>query len=200
MPVFTDALIGDTLHLSAEEFGAYCLILFATWRNNGRALPDDDRKLARICRTNIMRWRKSLRPKLVGFFNLEDGFWHQKRLEKEWSLVHKKIQNATEVGKRGAAAKWLKYRQPELPEAEPEQSKGNGTHTPTQGYIYNKYINTSSPHAREGLPPETPWPNRCRAWAEGARWMPDWGPSPDEPGCWAPAKLVTEARKQRGGD
>jgi len=48
--------------------------------------------------------------------------------------------------------------------------------------------------------PETPWPNRCRAWSEGARWMPDWGPSPDEPGCWAPAKLVTEARKQRGGD
>jgi uncharacterized protein YdaU (DUF1376 family) len=33
MPVFTDALLGDTMRLSTEEFGAYCLLLFVTWRN-----------------------------------------------------------------------------------------------------------------------------------------------------------------------
>ena len=50
MPVATDALLADTTHLSADEFGAYCLILFATWRNNGVPLADDDKRLARICR------------------------------------------------------------------------------------------------------------------------------------------------------
>jgi len=30
MPLYTDALLGDTLHLSVDEFGAYCLLLFAT--------------------------------------------------------------------------------------------------------------------------------------------------------------------------
>src|SRR5580765_2089602 len=200
MPVFIDALIGDTLHLSAEEFGAYCLILFATWRNNGRALGDDDRELARICRVSETRWRRILRPKLLGFFNISDGNWRQKRLEKEWEFVVAAREERRNAGRRGAQARWSKNNDVGIAQPLPEQYAGNGTHTHTHGYIYNKYNNNLSAHAREGLPPETPWPNRCRAWAEGARWMPDWGPSPDEPGCWAPPELVTDARKQRGGD
>lgn len=86
MPVFVDALIGDTLDLTAEEFGAYLLLLFATWRNNGNPLPDDPGKLSRICRCSVMRWNRVLRPALIGFFRRDDdGFLHQKRLEKEWA-------------------------------------------------------------------------------------------------------------------
>src|SRR5258707_12475914 len=106
MPVFTDALIGDTTHLSTEEFGAYCLILFATWRNNGTALPDDDRRLAYVCRVTGARWRKKLRPILVQFFELSDGTWHQKRLEKEWNYIKSKKQIAMNKGKSGARARW----------------------------------------------------------------------------------------------
>src|SRR5882672_7610124 len=87
MPLFTDALLGDTTHLSAEEFGAYLLILIVTWRNNGVPLPDDDKRMARICRVTVRRWSERLRPVMAPFFNLTERTWRQKRLEKEWSYV-----------------------------------------------------------------------------------------------------------------
>src|SRR5262245_45562155 len=108
MPIFIDALLGDTLHLSAEEFGAYCLIMFATWRNNGQALADDDRVLARICRVSQRRWREKIRPRLAGFFQISDGFWHQKRLESEWNFVQKRAQIARTNGAQGGRPKSLK--------------------------------------------------------------------------------------------
>jgi uncharacterized protein YdaU (DUF1376 family) len=107
MPVFTDALIGDTTHLSTEQFGAYVLILLATWRNNGRALPDDDARMARLCRAGVQRWRAKLRPALVEFFDISDGLWHQHRLEKEWarvtSLIAKRRASAAAGGRATAA-------------------------------------------------------------------------------------------------
>ncbi len=105
MPVFTDALIGDTLHLSEAEFGAYCLILFTTWRNNGQALIDDDARLARVCRVSISRWRNKLRPILASFFDISDGFWHQKRLEKEWKFVQKRAAISRDNGMHNANRK-----------------------------------------------------------------------------------------------
>src|SRR5678816_2406993 len=74
MPIYPDALLGDTLHLSAEQLGAYLLLLFATWRNNGKPLADDDRKLARICRSTTAHWRRALRPTVIEFFQTDDGF------------------------------------------------------------------------------------------------------------------------------
>ena len=47
LPLFTDALLGDTTHLDATEFGAYLLMLIVAWRSPDCALPDDDRYLAR---------------------------------------------------------------------------------------------------------------------------------------------------------
>jgi uncharacterized protein YdaU (DUF1376 family) len=85
MPLFTDALIADTTHLNTKQFGAYVLILIATWRNNGKAFADNDRRLAQLCRMRVDTWRRFYRPVLVEFFNISDGFWHQKRLEKEWA-------------------------------------------------------------------------------------------------------------------
>ncbi len=106
MPIFTDALLGDTLHLSAEEFGAYCLLLFATWRNNGRALADDDHKMARICRVTPLRWRDRLKPVLRAFFDTSDGTWHQKRLEKEWNYVEHFASEQSRKGRLSALKRW----------------------------------------------------------------------------------------------
>jgi uncharacterized protein YdaU (DUF1376 family) len=103
MPVFTDALLGDTLHLSAEEFGAYCLILFATWSNGGQALADDDVLLARVCRVSGQKW-VSLRKKIVGFFDTKDGVWRQKRLEKEWNYVQQRSETNRKNGRNGGLA------------------------------------------------------------------------------------------------
>lgn len=189
MPLYTDALLGDTLHLSTEEFGAYCLILFATWRNNGRALPDDDRALARICRVDIRKWKKSLRPRLVGFFDISGQKWSQKRLEKEWGYV----ENLRDIN-RAKGLKSGKSRQPRL-------KLGLNPQTQTHRNLNNNLLDSSSPRARpparEAGPAEAPWANRCNSWAKGHRWNPIHGPAPDEPGCLAPPDLVAKAVRKR---
>jgi len=129
MPIYPDALLGDTLHLSAEQLGAYLLLLFATWRNNGKPLPDDDRKLARICRSTTAHWRRALRPTVIEFFQTDDGFLHQKRLESEWNLVREKIEINKLNGASGGAATALKWRQSTIgdrytePTSEPKGEK-----------------------------------------------------------------------------
>jgi len=108
MPVATDALIGDTTHLSTEEFGAYLLILIATWRNNGCPLPDDDVRLSRICRCGSNRWSTKIKPRLVEFFDISDGYWHQKRLESTWCFVKNRREQQSAKGKRSAELRALK--------------------------------------------------------------------------------------------
>lgn len=129
MPVFTDALIGDTMHLSPEEFGAYCLILFATWRNNGKPLPDDGSRLSRICRVSETRWRTRIRPVLVGFFDVSEGTWRQKRLEKEWRFVEEMRTKNSEAGKASAEAKRLKKQETESTPVPPVLQPNVNPHT-----------------------------------------------------------------------
>ncbi len=126
MPVFTDALVGDTTHLSAEEFGCYFLLLMATWRNNGQPLRDDDERLARICRVTKANWRSRIRAALVGFFTLSDGNWRQKRLEKEWNSVTERIGIARKNGVKGGRPKSLTDNDSPKPTGY-ENQKPNGT-------------------------------------------------------------------------
>lgn len=114
MPLFTDALIGDTTHLSAEQFGAYVLILIATWRNNGQALPDDEKQLANVCRVSVAKWRKTLRPILQKFFTVSESGWHQQRLEIEWDRVSKLISKRRAFGRAGGRSKTDSKRQSKL--------------------------------------------------------------------------------------
>jgi uncharacterized protein YdaU (DUF1376 family) len=104
MPVWTDALVGDTTHLSAEQFGAYFLILIATWRNNGTALADDDERMAHISRVTLARWRKKIRPVLAEFFTIDGTGWHQQRLEAEWQRVSNLISKRRAIGASGGRA------------------------------------------------------------------------------------------------
>lgn len=129
MPVFTDALIGDTTHLTTAEFGAYCLLLFVTWRNNGQPLPDDDTRLARVCRMSVAQWRK-IRPTLADFFDLTGGTWRQKRLEKEWDYVQERTEKQRERAQRGAAGKWGDQREASATRSERmAAARALGTHT-----------------------------------------------------------------------
>jgi uncharacterized protein YdaU (DUF1376 family) len=107
MPLFPDAFIADTQHLSLEERGAYMHILMVTWRNNGRALPDDPKRMARTLAVTVKRWEK-LRPVLAEFFDLSAGTWRQRRLEKEWEFVQKSKAISQCNGAKGGRPKLLK--------------------------------------------------------------------------------------------
>lgn len=144
MPVFPDALIGDTTDLSMEEFGAYCMILFVTWRNNGQALQDDHTRMARVCRVSERRWANELRPVLARFFDLTGGTWRQLRLEKEWDFVAKKTACQSEKGKRSAEAKALKNNKTSSTAVDARLQPEFNPHTHTQLF-------TSKADALEGM-------------------------------------------------
>jgi uncharacterized protein YdaU (DUF1376 family) len=74
LPLFTDAYLGDTTHLSTFEHGAYLLLLIVSWRSPGCCVADDDALLARYTRMTRDKWRK-VRPILEPFFGIEGGFW-----------------------------------------------------------------------------------------------------------------------------
>jgi len=131
LPLFTDAYLGDTTHLSTFEHGAYLLLLIVSWRAPGAALPDDDALLARYTRMTRDKWRKT-RPILEPFFNIQDGFWHQARLQDELQHLQSRREQQSEAGKASAAAKSLKRtNRGSTPVGKPLQRKSNEQATPT---------------------------------------------------------------------
>jgi uncharacterized protein YdaU (DUF1376 family) len=99
LPLFTDAYLGDTMHLGLEEHGAYLKLLMIAWRSPDCALPDDDRRLANMLGVPLKRWCEVLRPVIAPFWLIEGGRWRQKKL----TAIRAKVASVSE--KRRAAAK-----------------------------------------------------------------------------------------------
>ena len=80
MPVYIGDYLADTMHLSTEQHGAYLLLLFHLWRRG--ILQDDDVVLAQITGLSVKAW-SICRTVLAEFFEIRDGFWHHRRVERE---------------------------------------------------------------------------------------------------------------------
>lgn len=103
MPMFWDAYIADTTHLTTEEHGAYLLLLGAMWRRNGW-VPDDDKDNARILGLTVAKWRKT-KARLSTFLTFENGEISQKNLLKIWKNTQEKIEKNRENGSKGGRLK-----------------------------------------------------------------------------------------------
>jgi uncharacterized protein YdaU (DUF1376 family) len=93
LPLFTDAFIADTGHLTAEQTGAYLLLLMMAWRSPKCRLPDNDAKLARWARVDLRRWSR-VKAAVMGFWILSDGYYTQKRLSREFTFVGAYVRKA----------------------------------------------------------------------------------------------------------
>lgn len=126
LPLWTDAYLGDTTHLTTIEHGAYLLLLMAMWRNDG-SLPDDDQKLARYAKLTSGQWARvsdTLRP----FFHTQNGRITQGRLTDELTLVRRNSVKQSNNSK----ARWLKNKETADPMGMPNECHGNApTPTPT---------------------------------------------------------------------
>lgn len=81
MPFYVSDYLSDTTHLTTMEHGAYLLLILAYWKR-GSALPEDDEYLRRICKLSRKNYT-TVKESVFQLFELRDGFWTHKRLEKE---------------------------------------------------------------------------------------------------------------------
>jgi uncharacterized protein YdaU (DUF1376 family) len=137
MPMYWDAYLADTTHLTTEEHGAYMLLLAAMWRRNG-SVPDDDKDNARILGLTPAKWRK-VKARFVATisgFRADGDTITQEKLRKTWENTQEKIATNAANGAKGGRAAASKTndlaqanatqplkRKATIPEPEPEPDK-----------------------------------------------------------------------------
>ena len=147
MPMYWDAYLADTTHLTTEEHGAYMLLLAAMWRRNG-VVPDDDKDNARILGLTPAKWRKIKARFMVTIsgFVVENDTITQEKLRKTWENTQEKIDKNRKNGAKGGRATSSKTndlsqanaansqeRKPSIPEPEPEPEKRDTIVSPKNG-------------------------------------------------------------------
>jgi uncharacterized protein YdaU (DUF1376 family) len=105
MPLWTDAYLGDTHHLSTTEHGAYLLLLITMWRNKGW-LPNDDRALARYAKLTNAQWAR-IKPNLWPYFVENGDRITQGRLTDEIEVVKRNSRKQSDKAK----TRWLKEKE-----------------------------------------------------------------------------------------
>lgn len=80
LPLFTDAYLGDTRHLTAAQHGAYLLLLMTAWRSADCSLPDNDIMLAKWAAMNMRTWLHN-KDVVMAFWKKDaQQKWYQPRL------------------------------------------------------------------------------------------------------------------------
>lgn len=102
LPLFTDAYLADTRHLTTVQHGAYLLMLMTAWRSGGCCLLNDDGYLARITGLDKRTWLAN-KVALLSFWHLNDEQkWCQGRLKDERNFAEQvRIKNVA-AGKASA--------------------------------------------------------------------------------------------------
>ncbi|WP_313526367.1 YdaU family protein [Shinella sp.] len=101
-PLWTDAYLADTGHLTTIEHGAYLLLLMTMWRAGG-SLPNDDKQLARYVRMTAAQWAR-IKPTMMPFFRVSSDQITQGRLTDELVAVRRNSERQS----NSARSKWRK--------------------------------------------------------------------------------------------
>ena len=191
LPLWTDAYLGDTTHLTTIEHGAYLLLLLAMWRTRDCSLPNDDKLLARYTRLTAGQWAR-VKPVLMPFFDVLPDRITQGRLTDEHNLVRQNSRKASDSAK----ARWLKNKESGDADALQSDSERNApTPTPTPKEEEEANASSKTAKAKRGsrLPRDAILPDAFRAFAlqeghpdpdrEWAQFVDYWSDVPGAKGC-----------------
>jgi uncharacterized protein YdaU (DUF1376 family) len=128
MPVFIGDYLADTMHLNAEQHGAYLMLLFAAWMRGG-SLPADNDQLARLARCTEKQWQK-VKPTVAPFFSEKDGMWTQKRISAELERAKGNANKAEDKARKAAEARWGKNAPSNASSTAPSIPPSNASSTP----------------------------------------------------------------------
>tara|TARA_A100000172_G_scaffold80712_1_gene71058 strand:- start:722 stop:1459 length:738 start_codon:yes stop_codon:yes gene_type:complete len=90
LPLWTDAYMADTLHLTHEEHGLYLMLLMTIWRSPDCKIPNDFEWVKRRLRATDDQMENLVRNLLDEFFTTTGNHITQKRLKEEYEYVKKK--------------------------------------------------------------------------------------------------------------
>jgi len=130
MPFYVTDYLGDTMHLSTTQHGAYLLLLLACWKAGGD-LPDDDAQLSSITRMTVTDWKKSA-PVLRRFFECADGLLTHGRVKKELLKAKELSDRRSAIGKTGGRPP--KAKQDETNRFPDAEAKPNQKETPSPSH------------------------------------------------------------------
>ena len=134
IPLWTDAYLADTMHLSYEEHGLYLILLMTLWRSPDCQIPNDMTWIKR--RMQLSDTQMVVVKNLVKEFLCEckaRKYLYQKRLKKEYEYVIK-IKN---IKRKNAKVRWLKEKEACISNAP------TPTPTPTPTLTHNIDTNVS---------------------------------------------------------
>lgn len=109
MPFYIGDYLRDTQHLTTEQHGAYFLLLLACWSRG--MLPDDEQELMAIAKISQQKWKKFRRNFDRFFSKKEDGFFHQKRVDKERQHVEMIKNVRSKAGSKGGSKTQANFKQ-----------------------------------------------------------------------------------------
>ncbi len=158
IPLFGDAYLADTTHLTTEEHGAYLLLMMAAWRQEDCSLPVDDRKLARITGLSLRKWG-AIKETILEFWKVENGRISQARLSKEHAYVRQK----SESNRKSAEARWSGQVHENI-ESSSMRSHCEGNAPPPPPKVSSDRVAKATPSHRASR-------------SSGSRISPDWKPS-----------------------
>ena len=103
MQLYVSDYLADTAHLTAQQHGAYMLLLMNYWQR-GKPLDNTGDRLAFVARMTTEEWaqNKGIRSE---FFQVEGDIWSHNRIELDLERVREKSERASFAGKRSSSVR-----------------------------------------------------------------------------------------------
>jgi uncharacterized protein YdaU (DUF1376 family) len=99
MAFYVDTYLGATMTLTRDQHGAYLMMIFACWKNDG-FIRNDPTALAAAARCTAAEWRK-MEPVLRGYFEIDADRWTHDRVVKERQRAKRLSEARREAGGKG---------------------------------------------------------------------------------------------------